>query len=128
MKTDIAHLGQVFTPIWVVDRMLSLRENAGTVLEPSAGDGAFLEKLEPSAVGLELCRKVAHERAAIRDFLIFLHQTNSTPSSAIPRMSDFRISSRKLNKNFQAGTQTGEPTFTCCSWPNLWIISIPEAS
>jgi len=50
---DVAALGQVFTPEAVVRAMLALRRNAGRVLEPSCGDGAFLRHL-PGAVGLEL--------------------------------------------------------------------------
>ena len=50
---DVAALGQIFTPEPVVRAMLALRRNAGRVLEPSCGDGAFLRHL-PGAVGLEL--------------------------------------------------------------------------
>lgn len=49
---DVASLGQVFTPEPVVWAMLGLRRNAGRVLEPSCGDGAFLRHL-PGAVGVE---------------------------------------------------------------------------
>ncbi|HMV94289.1 MAG TPA: class I SAM-dependent methyltransferase [Thauera aminoaromatica] len=50
---DVAALGQVFTPEPVVRAMVALRRNAGRVLEPSCGDGAFLRHL-PGAVALEL--------------------------------------------------------------------------
>lgn len=50
---DVASLGQVFTPPAVVRAMLALRRNAGRVLEPACGDGAFLREL-PGAVGIEL--------------------------------------------------------------------------
>jgi adenine-specific DNA-methyltransferase len=52
-KRDIETLGQVFTLPPVVEAMLGLRRNAGRVLEPSCGDGAFLSRL-PGAVGIEL--------------------------------------------------------------------------
>lgn len=47
-------LGQFFTPEDVVKKMIDLRKNQGSVLEPSAGDGAFLSQLEKSAVGIEV--------------------------------------------------------------------------
>ena len=65
---DIAQLGQVFTPDWVVDQMLELRQNHGRALEPAAGAGAFLDKLEPTAVGLEIDPGVATSRALHGDF------------------------------------------------------------
>lgn len=51
---DVATLGQVFTPDWVVATMMSMRQNQGRVLEPSAGDGAFMRYLERTAVGIEI--------------------------------------------------------------------------
>ncbi len=50
---DIAALGQVFTPAPIVLRMLALRRNAGRVLEPACGDGAFSSRL-PGCVAVEL--------------------------------------------------------------------------
>ena len=50
----ISELGQVFTPLDVVIRMIGLRKNKGSILEPSSGRGAFLSHLESSAVGIEL--------------------------------------------------------------------------
>ena len=46
-------LGQFFTPTNIVSRMLGLRRNLGTILEPSSGKGAFLDALEHSAVAIE---------------------------------------------------------------------------
>lgn len=46
-------LGQVFTPDEVVAAMLALRRRVGRILEPSAGNGAFLTKLPSNAVGIE---------------------------------------------------------------------------
>ena len=50
---DVSSLGQVFTPEAVVRAMLRLRHNTGRVLEPSCGDGAFLQHLH-QVVGIEL--------------------------------------------------------------------------
>lgn len=47
-------LGQFFTPPDIVEKMLALRKNRGSILEPSAGAGAFLSQLEKSAVGIEI--------------------------------------------------------------------------
>lgn len=51
---DVASKGQVFTPTFIVAKMLGLRRRRGRVLEPSCGDGAFLSALEPEAVGIEI--------------------------------------------------------------------------
>lgn len=50
----IAEWGQVFTPDHIVGDMLHLRQNSGKILEPAAGNGAFLSRLEKSAVGIEV--------------------------------------------------------------------------
>ena len=43
---DVKNLGQVFTPDHIIQQMLSLRKNKGSVLEPSCGKGDFLKKLK----------------------------------------------------------------------------------
>lgn len=50
---NVEFLGQVFTPREIVTDMLSLRQRYGNILEPSCGDGAFLNCLESNAVGIE---------------------------------------------------------------------------
>jgi len=50
---DIARHGQVFTPQAIVEAMLKLRRNAGRVLEPACGDGAFAQHL-PGCIAIEL--------------------------------------------------------------------------
>jgi adenine-specific DNA-methyltransferase len=50
---DVENLGQVFTPQWLVSDTLSLKQNNGTCLEPSAGDGAFWKNIS-NCVGLEI--------------------------------------------------------------------------
>lgn len=49
----IKNLGQVYTPEKIVDFMLSLKQNTGNVLEPSAGKGAFTSKLT-NCIGIEI--------------------------------------------------------------------------
>jgi len=44
---NIGELGQVFTPPAVVHAMVAMRQNRGRVLEPSAGDGAFMRAPVP---------------------------------------------------------------------------------
>ena len=67
---NVETLGQVFTPTAVVKTMLALRRNAGRVLEPSAGDGAFFEKI-PGCVGIELDARVAPKGAKVMDFFAY---------------------------------------------------------
>ncbi len=65
-------LGQFFTPPNVVKKMLGLRENNGSILEPSCGDGAFLKQLEEHAVGVEVDRTVIRDsRVIFGDFLSY---------------------------------------------------------
>lgn len=67
---DVVNLGQVFTPEAVVNAMLALRQNKGRVLEPSAGDGAFSQRL-PGCVAVELDPKQAPDGAWIGDFFSY---------------------------------------------------------
>lgn len=69
-ERNVAELGQVFTPSTVVAAMLALRRNAGRVLEPSCGDGAFLRHL-PGAVGIELDRQHCPPGAQVLDFFAY---------------------------------------------------------
>lgn len=68
MVCNVETLGQVFTPEIVVDFMVSLRQNQGTVLEPSCGDGAFLKHLGSEAIGIELDALHCPPRALNMDF------------------------------------------------------------
>lgn len=63
-------LGQVFTPEKVVRAMLRLRQNAGRVLEPSCGDGAFLRHLH-NAVGIEFDPRQCPVGARNEDFFAY---------------------------------------------------------
>ncbi len=67
---DIAKLGQVFTPEPVVARMLALRRNAGRVLEPSCGDGAFARCL-PGCTAIEIDPRHCPPGALNQDFFAY---------------------------------------------------------
>ncbi len=71
MSLDVAQLGQVFTPPNVVDFMLDLCRNTGSVLEPSAGDGAFFNALRQrgrKVTGIEVDARVAPKGTTVMDF------------------------------------------------------------
>lgn len=68
---NVAKLGQVFTPAEVVEFMLGLRQRRGRTLEPSAGNGAFLNCLhneQADCLGIEIDATVASQHAQIGDF------------------------------------------------------------
>ncbi len=67
---DVAHRGQVFTPPEVVGRMLSLRHNAGRVLEPACGNGAFSSHL-PDCVAIEIDAAICPPDALAMDFFAY---------------------------------------------------------
>lgn len=67
---DVANLGQVFTPPDIVRLMLSLREKTGRVLEPSAGDGAFSERIA-GCVAIEFDPRVARQSMNVGDFFAY---------------------------------------------------------
>lgn len=57
-ELDVQYEGQVFTPPHIVRRMVALRQNIGRLLEPSAGDGAFLRGM-PGEVAIEKDARLA---------------------------------------------------------------------
>lgn len=62
-------LGQVFTKKEQVKDMISLIENKGTILEPSAGDGAFFNSLpKERTIGIEIDKTVAPVGVEVKDF------------------------------------------------------------
>ena len=77
---DVTNRGQVFTPESIVRLMLSLRQRQGRILEPSAGDGAFVAHLE-NAVAIELDGAVAPAGALIQNF--FAYPTSEKFSTVI---------------------------------------------
>jgi adenine-specific DNA-methyltransferase len=66
----VAELGQVFTRDDVVATMLALRRNKGRCLEPSAGAGAFAQRIR-NCVAIELDRRVATKGALVMDFFAY---------------------------------------------------------
>ena len=72
MYSNERTLGQFFTPPNVVTKMLGLRRNFGTILEPSSGTGAFLRSLERSAVAIEFDKSLTDDpRTMITDYFDF---------------------------------------------------------
>ena len=65
--SDVATLGQVFTPPAIVDCMRALVRNSGRVLEPACGDGAFLRHF-PGALGIEIDARHAPPGAEVMNF------------------------------------------------------------
>jgi len=69
---NITSLGQVFTPAHIVDKMIRLRRNHGRILEPSAGIGAFISKLEIGAVGIEIDKTLQQDSRVVNtDFFSY---------------------------------------------------------
>lgn len=64
---NIKNLGQVFTTEKIVKKMIKLKKNKGSVLEPSCGDGAFFNKIE-NCIGIEFDKKVCPSNALNMDF------------------------------------------------------------
>ncbi len=69
-ELDVARRGQVFTPPAVVDAMLALRRNRGSVLEPACGDGAFTRHLS-GCTAIELDSAFAPTGALTLDFFAY---------------------------------------------------------
>ena len=72
---NVEFLGQVFTLRFVVDKILSLRKNNGTCMEPSCGDGAISSMIE-GVVAIEYDSSVCPDYAMNMDFFdyyIFFH-------------------------------------------------------
>lgn len=64
---NVASLGQVFTPQFIVAEMLQLKRNFGRTLEPSCGDGAFFREI-PDCVGIEIDSTHCPQNALNMDF------------------------------------------------------------
>lgn len=60
--------GQIFTPNNIVQEMISLIQNKGTILEPSCGSGNFLNFLPQEAIGIEIDKEIAPKKAKVMDF------------------------------------------------------------
>lgn len=64
---NIKNLGQVFTTNEVVKKMIELKKNKGSILEPSCGDGAFFNEIK-NCIGIEYDSKVCPINALNMDF------------------------------------------------------------
>lgn len=64
---DVDILGQVFTPKNIVQQMLALRHNKGSILEPSCGEGAFFNEID-GCIGIEFDNIVCPPNAMNMDF------------------------------------------------------------
>ena len=98
---NVKHLGQVFTPSQIVLKMLALRKNQGSVLEPACGNGAFLKNLPPHATtGIELDKTLVHNKAILcQDFFAYpTHHKFDTIIGNPPyvRYQDIRPKTKKL--------------------------------
>lgn len=67
MKLNVNYLGQVFTENLIVKRMLKLKKNHGSVLEPSCGKGAFLNEIK-NCIGIEYDNTICPDNALNIDF------------------------------------------------------------
>lgn len=73
-QLNVDFLGQVFTEDSIVEKMLKLRKNQGSILEPSCGAGAFYNKIM-NCVGIEYDSSVCPPNAINMDF--FDYSTNN---------------------------------------------------
>ena len=67
MSMKVKDLGQVFTPDFVVEKILSLRKNQGRCMEPSCGDGAISSKIK-DIFAIEYDKSVCPSYAHNMDF------------------------------------------------------------
>ena len=58
---NVKHLGQVFTPHEIVKKMIGLRKNKGSLLEPSAGTGSFSSKFK-NIVSIEIDKNIVKDK------------------------------------------------------------------
>ena len=67
---NIKHLGQVFTPEFVVRFMLGLQKNEGRALEPSCGPGYFSDHIK-NCVAIEIDKSICPAYAKNVDFFSY---------------------------------------------------------
>lgn len=103
---NIATFGQVFTPLHIVKNMIKLIQNNGRFLEPSCGDGVFLEALEKfkgEKIGIELDSKLIKNNMLNIDFFSYpLSEKFDTIIGNPPyvRYQDIESSTKNLLQNF----------------------------
>jgi len=117
LEMNVKMLGQVFTPVSIVQLMLSLRRRSGRVLEPSCGDGAF-SNLIPDCVAIELDSANAPRHALVMDFFDFpLSETFETIIGNPPYVR-FQDIAPKQNRNSRLRASTLAQTFISSSLKN----------
>jgi adenine-specific DNA-methyltransferase len=57
--------------------MISLIQNNGSIIEPSCGPGAFLNRLPEKAVGIELDPNTAHPKAIVMDYFDYTQKVDT---------------------------------------------------
>lgn len=97
------NLGQVFTPTFIVKKMIDLItiKNPELILEPSSGNGKFYNELikkYTNVVGVEIDKTIAHENAVIKSFF----DTNYNPDVCIgnPPYVDFKNININIKSDF----------------------------
>ena len=75
MVFDVVNKGQVFTPVGVVERMVGLIQNGKNILEPSCGEGSFLNVLPSDAIGVEIEKGLCSSKHKNIDFFDYLPKT-----------------------------------------------------
>lgn len=109
MNRNVANLGQVFTPPHIVSDMLALIQSTKRLsnprfLEPSCGNGAFLQNLPKNKVGIELDTSVICDKTVLREDF-FAYPINEKFDCIIGnppyvRYQDISISTKMLLKSY----------------------------
>lgn len=97
-ELNVETLGQVFTHKHTVDFMLSLRQNHGTVLEPSCGSGAFSSAIS-GCVAIELDDTISPPYALNTDFFAYGIENRFQTIIGNPpfvKFKDFGVSTKEL--------------------------------
>ena len=79
-RKKVKELGQIFTPVFIVDFMLDLRKNEGRILEPSCGPGYFSQKLK-NCTAIEIDKAICPAYSKNIDF--FAYSTSETLNTII---------------------------------------------
>jgi adenine-specific DNA-methyltransferase len=67
---NVTELGQIFTPVAIVEQMLALRRGCGRTLEPAAGNGAFSSRIT-DCLAIEPDAGVAPHGSLLMDFFAY---------------------------------------------------------
>ncbi len=96
---NVKRLGQVFTPPGVVKKMISLRQNKGSLLEPSSGKGAFSSKFK-NIVSIEIDKNIVKDKnTLVCDFFKYSTQNQFQTIIGNPpyvRFQDIPFETKKI--------------------------------